>query len=135
MPHFNDEQMTILQDERTNDPLARGYSGMTDQQIVDDINDTYRTRNRTSVTGAAFKAQWDETEFSALTEGQKDLLYSMAARDDLDPFGIDAQTVQDIFPGGGTTITTLAAWRVESISRATELGLPEVLIGDVQRTA
>ena len=35
MPNFSQEQIAILQDERTNDPLARGYSGMTNQQIAD----------------------------------------------------------------------------------------------------
>jgi len=34
--------MTILGDELRDDPLARGYAGMTDKQAADDINTVYR---------------------------------------------------------------------------------------------
>lgn len=121
----------VLKNEILTDPLARGYSGMTDQQVADDLNTVYRTRNRDSMTGREFKDQWDSTEFSALTENQQSLLYSLAARDDLNPFGVDATTVQGIFPGGGITITALAAYRVEDISRGEELGIGVVTAANV----
>jgi hypothetical protein len=123
--------LVVLKNELLTDPLARGYSGMTDQQAADDLNTVYRTRNRTSMTGREFKNQWDATEFSVLSESQQSLLYSLASRDDLDPFGIDATTVQGIFPGGGTTITALAAYRVEDISRGEELGIGTVSAANV----
>ena len=34
--------MSILSDELTNDPLARGYGAMTDQEAADDLNLIYR---------------------------------------------------------------------------------------------
>ena len=34
--------MSILSDELTNDPLARGYGAMTDQEAADDLNTVYR---------------------------------------------------------------------------------------------
>ncbi len=34
--------LQILADELTNDPLARGYAGMTDSQARDDVNTAYR---------------------------------------------------------------------------------------------
>lgn len=37
--------MTILSDELLNDPLGRGYAGMTDQQAADDLNTKYRDKN------------------------------------------------------------------------------------------
>ena len=132
-----------LRSELVNDPLGLGYTpddpadwlngpaSEADAALLNSLT-TGRTRNRTKMTGREFKDEWDATEFSALTEPQKDLLYSMAARDDLDPFGIDATVVQDIFPPGGITITALAAARVETISRATELGFGRILPGDVQ---
>jgi hypothetical protein len=131
----------VLRTELDTDPLGLGYSTPVDpldfaaaQADADILNSltTGRTRNRASMTGREFKDEWDTTEFSALTDPQKDLLYSMAARDDLDPFGIDATVVQDIFPPGGATITALAAARVETISRADELGLGIVHAGNVQ---
>lgn len=124
---------TQLRNELETDPLGLGYSSLpsldnqADADLLNSLS-TGRTRNRTAMTGREFKNEWDDAEFSALTDTQKNLLYSMAARDDLDPFGVDAQTVQDIFPGGGTTITALAAARVETISRATELGFGEVTL-------
>lgn len=133
----------VLRDELVNDPLGLGYTvdqpvnwdngpaSEADAALLNSLS-TGRTRNRAVMTGREFKDEWDTTEFSALTDAQKDLLYSMASRDDLDPFGIDATVVQDIFPPAGATITALAAARVETISRATELGLGRVLPGDVQ---
>lgn len=131
---------TALKSELETDPLGLGYAtinvldrdvAQADADILNSLT-TGRTRNRTSMTGREFKDNWDTTEFSALTDVQKDLLYSMAARDDLNPFGVDATVVQDIFPGGGPTITALAAARVETVSRAVELGFGNVTYGTVQ---
>ena len=35
-----------LKAEIEGDPLTRGYAAMTDQEIADDMNTVYRTRNR-----------------------------------------------------------------------------------------
>lgn len=130
-----------LKAELETDPLGLGYSTPVDPQdpaaaqadadILNSIT-TGRTRNRTSMSGREFKDAWDQTEFLALTDAKKDILYSMASRDDLDPFGIDAAVVQDIFPAAGATITALAAARVETVSRAVELGFGNVTYGTVQ---
>ena len=131
----------LLKNELETDPVGLGYSTPVDPADVDlakadaallNSLTTGRTVNRTSMTGREFKDEWDATEFSALTDPQKDLLYSMAARNDLDPFGIDATVVQDIFPPGGTTITALATARVQTASRAEELGFGTVTYGEVQ---
>lgn len=36
---------SILEDEIANDPLGRGYIGMTDEQVADDMNSIYRQIN------------------------------------------------------------------------------------------
>ena len=36
----------MLSDELANDPLGRGYAGMTDAQAATDLNTVYRTRYR-----------------------------------------------------------------------------------------
>jgi len=41
-----------LKDELLTDPLGRGYSGMSDQAAVDDLDTVYRLCNRTSMTAA-----------------------------------------------------------------------------------
>ena len=44
--------MSILEDELNNDPLARGYSGMSDTQVLDSLNNTIdQNRNKTSMSG------------------------------------------------------------------------------------
>jgi hypothetical protein len=106
---------------------------MTDAQFQSSITTSDRTRNRTTLTGGEVKKEIDTTEFNALTAGNKQIILALVARDDLDPFGLDADIVQDVF-GAGTTLSNLQAARVESITRAEELGLPNPTLGDVART-
>lgn len=51
--------MRILEDEIAKDPLGRGYSAMTDLQLLDSLNTADRGRNRTSMTGREVKAAVD----------------------------------------------------------------------------
>lgn len=126
--------MTILSDELTNDPLARGYSGMTDQQAADSLNLTVdRDRNRTSMSGREVAAEVVDSEYDALTDIKKSQLLSLLASADLDPFGLAANVVKDIFGGGSSTITALLAVRVETVNRATELGLSFIWPGNVEQ--
>jgi len=115
--------MADLKTELTTDPLGRGYAGMTDQEAADDLNTTYRTRDRTSMTGREVGAAVVKAEYAALADAQKDRVLFLFGRDDLDPFKFEADVMTDIFGGGSDTIAALAAARVEAISRALELGL------------
>lgn len=110
-----------LKAEIDGDPLTRGYSGMTDQQIADDLNTVYRQRNRSAMTGKEVKDRIDTTEWSARTDAQKQIVLAMCTRDDLDPFGIDAEIFQDAMAGATTTLANLNTYRVEDISRAVEI--------------
>lgn len=110
-----------LKSEITNDPLTRGYSGMTDQQLADDLNTVYRTRNRSAMTGKEVKDRIDTTEWSARTDAQKQIILALCNRDDLNPFGIDAQIFQDAMAGATNTLSALNSYRVENISRAEEI--------------
>lgn len=42
---MNKAQLEILKGEINSDPLTRGYSGMNDAQITDDLNTAYRERS------------------------------------------------------------------------------------------
>lgn len=117
--------VNILRDEVINDPLARGYSGMTDQQIADGLNTKDRPRNRTSMSGAEVKAAIVFSEYEALLPEEKSEILALVARDDLDPFGIDKNIIQGLFGSSGT-LTALQIARVELISRAEELGIRKV---------
>src|SRR5210317_2481053 len=120
-----------LKSEIVTDPLVRGYSGMTDQEVADDMNTVYRTRNRSVMTGKEVKDRIDVTEWNARTDAQKQLVLAMCNRDDLDPFGIDAQIFQDAMAGATTTLGNLTAYRVESVSRSVELGFGVVTAANV----
>lgn len=115
----------ILEDELTADPLTRGYSGMSDARLLTSLNTADRNRNRTSMTGREVKAAVDKDEYAALSDAKKQQMIELIKRDDLDLFGLDKEILIDIF-GNSTTGANLATARVESISRATELGLPVI---------
>ena len=123
-----------LAHELSVDELGRGYSGMTDQQAADDLNTSYRTRNRTSMTGDEIAQAADPTEFDGLENGAANNTTDdqghwlvLCARASIDPFATaNVQLVISIFGGGSTSVANLNAARVESITRAVELGLGEV---------
>lgn len=123
--------MSELREEIQNDPLSRGYAGMTDQQIADDLNSKYRSKNKTGVSGKDISDAINSAEYSALSDAQKDRIINFTQRQSVDPFGFAQTVFLDIFAGGSTTIQNLSNIRVESISRADELGWREVKIGHV----
>ena len=121
----------ILKDELANDPLVRGYAGMTDQAAADDLNTSYRTRDRTSMTGDEIAQQADTAEQAGLDNGAvnntADVLshwLALCARATVDPFATaNVQLVISIFGAASTSVTNLQTARVESITRAVELGI------------
>ena len=130
---YTAKQVSDLQAERTGDPLTLGYSAMTDAQFLSSITTENRNRNRTSMTGSEVLNAVDGPEYSGLTDVKKDSFWGLLGIGDLDPFGVEASVMQDIF-GASQTITDLQAARVEQISRATEIGLPAPVLVDVART-
>jgi hypothetical protein len=125
-------QLQILKDEIINDPLTRGYSGMSDQQIADDLNTQYRERNLDRLDGSTVFNAVDKTEFNALTDADKQIVWNILHLGGVNPFGLEADIFVDIFGGGSQTITDLAAIRKEPQSRAAELLLPFVWEGFVK---
>ncbi len=129
-----------LKDELANDPLARGYLGMTNEEAATDLNTSYRTRNRTSMTGDEIAQAADPAEFNGLDDGSanntadvKGHWLALCGRETIDPFAAaNVQLVVAIFGGGSTTVANLNAARVESITRAVELSLPFVKPGHVE---
>jgi len=122
--------MSILGDEITSDPLGRGYSTMSDLEAANDLNTIYQEINRTSMTGSELLSHADAGEYSALIDSKKDNWLSLCGVDSINPFGSAVQVVIDIWGGGSITIANLQAARVETISRAQELGIT-VNEGDV----
>ena len=123
--------MAGIREELLTDPLGRGYSGMTDQQAVDDLNTSYRTRNRTSMTGDEIAQAADPTEYDGLDSGAanntadiRSHWLALCGRETIDPFATaNVQLVISIFGVGSVSVSNLNAARVESITRAVELGI------------
>ena len=122
----------ILEDEIANDPLARGYVGMTDVQLLTSLNALDRPRNRTSMTGREVKTSVDVDEYKLLSDAKKQQMIELLKRDDLDLFGLDKDILVDIFGGASTTGANLATARVELISRGVEIKWGEATMGHLR---
>jgi len=120
-----------LKNEIDSDPLSRGYSAMTDQQITDDLNTKYRSFNVPFLTGNEVADAINATEYNALADAQKDRVIALTNREAINPFGFSATVMIDIFGAGSDTIAALQAARVEPISRAQELFNRDVKVGQV----
>ena len=95
------------------------------------INAVNRTRNRTSMTGSEVINAVDATEWGALTDAQRQTVWDVVHLGDVNPFGIEATLITNVFGGGSATITALAASRKEDVSRAQELGLRVIFAAHV----
>jgi hypothetical protein len=123
-----------LRHELDDDPLGRGYAGMTDKEAAEDLNITYRTLNKDTMTGSEVLNAIVITEFNALSaEDQRTIWDVLHISGDLNPFGLEATIFIAAFGGGSTTIANLASARVYYASRGEELGLSVVDEGDVNK--
>lgn len=112
-------------------PVTGAYSA--DNEIAaSQLNAVNINRNRTSMTGREVADEIIDADYNALTEGNKTKVLALIASDTLDPFGFGANVIKDIFGAGSDTLAALALARVETISRAVELGLGEVTPGRVE---
>ena len=119
-----------LKTEITGDPLGRGYADMTDQQVVDDLNTAYRSRNRTSMTGdEVFRSVATRADWDGLLDNEKIMFLSLCARDSIDPFAAaNVEMVKSLFGNASATVANLATARIEAITRAQELGFGTVTL-------
>lgn len=134
--------LETLEAEVTTDPLGRGYSGMTDEQVVVSLNAVDRDVIKPSLSGDEIFNAADGAELAALAKGttaQKaefQMFLSICARDSIDPQGnATTRLIREIFGAGSTTLTNLGTLRTQTVSRAVELGLGQDSIGaaDVAR--
>ena len=136
---YTAKQVNDLQNERTNDPLVRGYSGMTDAQFLASVTTVDRVNARTTMSAGEIFEQVDAAEFAALNNTNKarvDRVLGLGAEVIVGP-GNNHQAVQEMiaaFGGGSNTLSALAVLRDQLFSRAEELGLPPPILADAQRT-
>jgi len=101
------------------------------QLAADQLNALNRTQNRDSMTGSEVLNEIDKTEFDAKTADQKQTVWDIVHLGTLNPFGVEAEMLIDVFGVGSTTIIALIVARKTSISRATELGFTLITLHNV----
>jgi hypothetical protein len=123
-----------IQSELAGGHPETGAYDADDQLAANQLNKKNRTGIKASMTGSDFFLATDPTEFGSLTEAKKSQWLSFCAIDTHVPEndGVAHKFVIYIFGASNTTLSNLATARNETISRATELGLNKVHIGDIQ---
>ena len=126
--------MSALRDELLNDPLLRGYSGMTDAEVVASINNPDRVVTRATVSGSEIFNVTDDGEYAALTDTQKSAWDALCAIDTINTSsGVAKAREAELFGAGTATRSNLVALRQSTVSRAQELGLSRVREGTVAK--
>ena len=124
--------MSELKTEIDTDPIARGYSGMTDQEVVDSLNDTIdREVNKSSLTGDEVFQATNAGEYNGLSDAEKSQWLAFCGRETINPFGSANVTFVTALMGA-STVSGLQALRKETVSRGVELGFGNVKLGHVQ---
>ena len=125
---------TLLKSEITDDPLGRGYAGMTDQQVVDSLMAVNCEQDRTSMSGSEILNAIVASEWDTRTDAQKKIVWDVVHMGAINPFGVEKTLIAAAFSGtGGATIAALNAARVTQVSRAAELSLGIPKAGHVQQ--
>lgn len=121
----------VLCSEITIDPLGRGYSTMTAEQIYTDLHTEYRSRFRDKVNGSELFEGIDPADWVAQSESDRTLVLQILALGDINPQGNARTLLIGIFGGGSQTISNMAAIATEQVTRVTELQLGSVRVGDI----
>jgi hypothetical protein len=125
--------LAVLSTELATDPLSRGYSGMSDAEVVTDLYTAYVDQNRSSMTGSEVLNAVDKTEFNAKTADQKRMVWDVVHMGVVNPFGIEEDLFTDIFGVGSNTIAALVVARKTQITRIADLGLGKIVASDVAK--
>ena len=113
----------ILKDEIDNDPLGRGYAGMSDQEVTDDMLTEYRSVSVGSILSEGIVAALVPSEVNALTVVQQRNLWGVIGAGSVKPDDTEVKNFfADLFGAGTTTRANLFALATRLISRAAELG-------------
>ena len=124
--------IAILKTETTEDPLVRGYAGMTDKQVAVDMNIIYRKTNKASLTGSEVLNAIPDGVLDALPIEEQEKVWRIIHMANINPFGAEATMFTTIFGVGSVTIDNLQALRVNHVSRGVELGSGVVKEGYIE---
>ena len=117
----------ILEDEIANDPLGRGYAGMTDTELIASGNTENRTQKITNLSPRDVFNAIDQDEWSSKTDLQRrriwDVLHLVRGEGEgVNLFGAELTEFRKVFDAGSVTASELMTLRVKKISRMKEIG-------------
>jgi hypothetical protein len=118
-----------LKDEITNDPLVRGYAGMTNAQVAASLLTKNRASNRTYLSASEIFEAVDLAEYSALSAAEKGRVDVVLGLGDQIFIGSTSKArafLAGAFGANTATRTALLASAVTTISRS-----QEILGGDI----
>lgn len=122
----------VLAAEVTNDPEGLGYAGQPDDVVLGLLNAVARSVDRDEIPTAEI-VNVVVGDLAGLTSEQRQVLLLILGRESVNIRVPAIRTaLGGMFPPGPTR-TALAALQTENISRAAELGLGVVRLGDLQR--
>lgn len=117
--------------ELKNDPLGRGYSGMSNTQAATSLNTANRTYNVPSIPSQDIIEATVGSEYVGLSASNREIYWGMLAGGTVDPSGPRTRAIYNMLFPSGSTRDNLVGLATCSISRAAELGLGEVMPGHV----
>lgn len=115
-------RIKILATEINDDPLILGYAVMSNTEVVTSMNAPTRSRNKSSISSQEVLEAIDPAALMLLSGDQATRVWGILGMPSFDPFGVAAEIMKDAFGAQSSTLAALASLRVESISRAQELG-------------
>jgi hypothetical protein len=123
----------ILINELQVDPLGRGYSSLTDVQVVASLLARNIATERTVIPSYEVIEATVPAEWAALTAAEKQRYQTLTGAGQINLKGANTRAMLGAMFGAGTTTrANLAALQAgEPISRAEQLGIPDVADGHV----
>ena len=122
-----------LKNELTVDPLGRSYVGMTDVQVLADLNTAYRVRSRDLIPAHEMLAALEDADLTTLTAASHRKLLLFMSVGEID---VSNQRVRDafkaIFSGRTGALSRLRGLENEPVTRAQELRLGTLRLGHIQ---
>lgn len=126
--------LQALRAELLTDPLARGYSAMTDAQVVTSLNVANRSVARDTIPAHEVVEATVPAEWAALSAQEKQRYAILTGAGDVNVKGPNTRaSFLAMFGAGTATRTALAALQTKTVTRGAELGLNTVTALDVSR--
>lgn len=122
-----------LKEELDDDPLGRGYSGMTDEEAADSLNAVNRSVAPPAISTEVFLRGLVKSEWDTLSTADHLYISMIMGREVIDiRAGTETRNaLVALFPPGSSTRDNLLSLAMVEVSRADELGLGRIYAGTV----